>query len=79
LCVVGAVVVVGVVELLVVCVAEELPPLPPHPVTATVLARMASSVSMAVSDVRFIGRAPIIARWLGRSHYQPFAPALAVG
>jgi EmrB/QacA subfamily drug resistance transporter len=73
------VLVVVVVGLLVVGVVEELPPLPPHPVTATVLARVASSVSMAVSDVRFIGRAPILARGLGRSPYQSFAPPLAVG
>jgi hypothetical protein len=41
------------VELLVV--------LPPHPATANVAARTASSVSMAASDVRFIGRPPVVA------------------
>jgi hypothetical protein len=58
--VVGVLLVVGVEE------DEELPPLPPHPATATVLARTASVVSMAVSGVLFMGRAPIVARGLER-------------
>jgi len=61
LCGVG-VVVAGV--LLVVGVAEEdeeLSVLPPHPATATVLATATTSVSIAVSGVLFIGRAPVIA------------------
>jgi hypothetical protein len=57
---------------------EELPPLLPHPATAKVVARTARSVSMAVSGVRFMGRAPIVARWLGRSPYQAFLPPIAV-
>ncbi len=57
---------------------EELPLLP-HPATAIVVARTARSVSMAVSGVRFMGRAPIVARWLGRSPYQAFFPQIAVG
>jgi len=52
---------------------EELPPLLPHPATARALARMAAVVSMAVSGVLLMGRAPIIARGLGRSRYQAFA------
>jgi hypothetical protein len=56
LCVVVVVVVV-VVGLLVVCVAEEeLVPLPPHPATAPLLARIASVVSMAFRGVFLIGR-----------------------
>jgi hypothetical protein len=58
---------------------DELVVLPPHPATATVLARMATVVSMAVSGVLLMGRAPIIARWLGRSPYQSFAPPLTAG
>jgi hypothetical protein len=74
LCVV--VVVVGV--LLVAGLAEEeLPASLPHPATATVLARVAASVSMAVSGVLFMGRAPIVARGLGGSPYQPFAVPIA--
>jgi EmrB/QacA subfamily drug resistance transporter len=46
------VVVVGV--LLVVGLAEELTPLPPHPATATVLARTATSVRIEVSGVLFM-------------------------
>jgi EmrB/QacA subfamily drug resistance transporter len=60
LCFLGVVVVVVVVGLLVVCVAEEeLVPLPPHPATAMLLARIASVVSMAFRGVLLIGRAPI--------------------
>ncbi len=47
--------------------AEELPDLPPHPATAMVLARTATSVRMAVSGVLLTGRTPIIARGLGRT------------
>jgi len=79
LCVV--VVVVGVVELglLVVGVVEELVPLPPHPATATVAASVATSVSMAVSGVLLMGRAPIVIdlRGFGRSPYQAFQAAIA--
>jgi hypothetical protein len=53
---------------------EELLP-PPHPATARVLASTASSVSIADSDVRFIGRAPIVSRVLGRPPYQGFLRA----
>jgi len=52
---------------------ELLAVLPPHPATATVAAKVASSVSMAASDVRFIGRPPFVARRLRRSPYQAFA------
>jgi hypothetical protein len=70
--VVVVVVVVGVLVAGVVDVAEELPPLLPHPATARVLARTARAVSIAVSDVRFIGRAPIVSRGLGGSPYQGY-------
>jgi MFS family permease len=54
------VVVLGVLPF--VGVDWELPPaaLPPHPATASVAATAASSVSMAASDVRFIGRLPVV-------------------
>jgi hypothetical protein len=58
------VVVVVLVVLIFVDVALE-PPLavfPPHPAIATVAATAASSVSMAASGVRFIGRSPVVAR-----------------
>jgi hypothetical protein len=71
-CLCGAVLVVLVlppvdveVELLVV--------LPPHPATAKVAAKMASSVSMAASDVRFIGRPPFVALGVRRPPYQAYA------
>jgi hypothetical protein len=75
LCTVLVVVVAGL--LVVDWVEEELPLLPPHPAIATVAARVAASVSMAVSDVLLIGRAPLIlACGLGcppaRSPYQAF-------
>jgi EmrB/QacA subfamily drug resistance transporter len=56
------VVVVVLVVLPFVGVDWELPPaaLPPHPATAGVAAMATSSVSMAASDVRFIGRPPIV-------------------
>jgi hypothetical protein len=44
----------------IVGVEEELPDLPPHPTTATVLARARTSVRMAVSGVLCMGRAPVI-------------------
>ncbi|HEX8714847.1 MAG TPA: MFS transporter, partial [Solirubrobacteraceae bacterium] len=69
------VLVVGVV--LVVAVDEEL--LLPHPATAIVLARTARAVSMAVSGVLLIGRAPIVARGLGSPPYQGLASPIAVG
>ncbi len=56
---------------------DELPPLPPHPATATVAASMATSVSMAVSGGFLIGRAPIVARGLARSPYQAFSAPVA--
>jgi EmrB/QacA subfamily drug resistance transporter len=71
----GVVLLVGVVPL--VAVEEELPLLP-HPATATVLARTATAVSMAVSGVLFMGRAPIVARWLERPPYQAFAREIEV-
>jgi hypothetical protein len=40
---------------------DELLLLPPHPATATVVARTARSVSMAVSGVFLMGRAPFVA------------------
>ena len=46
------------------------PPLPPQPATATLLAKTARSVSMAVSGVLFMGRAPRVIRGLGRPPYQ---------
>jgi hypothetical protein len=55
------VVVVGVL-LVVGFAVEELPDLPPHPATTTVLARTATVVSMAVSGVLLMGRTPVIAR-----------------
>jgi EmrB/QacA subfamily drug resistance transporter len=66
---VGVVLVVGVV--LDFVVEEEL--LLPHPATAIVLASTARAVSMAVSGVLLMGRAPIVARGLGRAAYQAFA------
>jgi hypothetical protein len=68
--VVGVVLLVGVV--LVVEEDEEL--LLPHPATAMVLARTARAVSMAVSGVLLMGRAPVFARRLRDPPYQ--APAM---
>jgi hypothetical protein len=76
--VVVVVVVVVVVGLVVVVVVDEPPFLPPHPATATVLARTATSVRMAVSGVLLMGRAPVIARGLGGSPYQVSAASIAV-
>jgi hypothetical protein len=46
-------------------VVEELD-LPPQADSATLLASTAASVSMAVSGLLFMGRAPFLARGLGR-------------
>ena len=70
--VVGVPLVVGVEE-------EELPDLPPHPATTTVVARTAKIVSMAASGVLLMWRAPIVARGLGGAAYQAFSPPIAVG
>jgi EmrB/QacA subfamily drug resistance transporter len=51
---------VVVAGLLVVCLAVELPPLPPHPAAAKLPARTAAAASMAVSGVLLIGRAPVV-------------------
>ncbi len=58
---------------------EELSDLPPQPATARVAARTASSVSMAVSGVRFMGWTPTVARGLRRSPYQALATPIAAG
>jgi EmrB/QacA subfamily drug resistance transporter len=58
---------------------ELLPLLLPHPAITKVLARTAKSVSMAVSEVRFIGRAPVVFRMLGSPPYQGGLRAIAVG
>jgi hypothetical protein len=72
--VVGVLLVVGVV-----LVVDEEELLLPHPATATVLARMAAVVSMAVSGVLLMGRAPVVVeRGFGRSPYQAFAGPIAV-
>jgi hypothetical protein len=74
------VVVVVVAGLPVVCLVEdELLSLPPHPANATVTASVATSVSMAVSGVLLIVRAPvfIVVRRFGRSPYQAFAAPIA--
>jgi len=69
----GVLLVVGVV-----LVVDEEELLLPHPATATVLARMAAVVSMAVSGVLLMGRAPIVlARGFGRSPYQAFTASIA--
>jgi hypothetical protein len=79
------VVVVGVVVagvLLVVGVAvvvDEDELLLAHPATAAVLARTITLVSMAVSDVLLMGRAPDLARGFGCSPYQAVVPPFAVG
>jgi hypothetical protein len=57
----AVVVVVGVVELPVVGFDEVVEPLEPQPAIATVAAAAASAVSMAVSVVRLIRWAPIVA------------------
>jgi hypothetical protein len=76
--VVGVLVVVPVVDVDVVAgVVWELLvvlDLPPHPATTSVAESVASSVSMAASDVRFIGQPPVLARKLGGAHYQQRLP-----
>jgi hypothetical protein len=85
LCLCVVVVVVGVVVagvLLVVGVAlvvDEDELLLPHPDTAAVLARTATVVSMAVSEVLLMGRAPDLARGFERSPYQSLAMPFAAG
>ncbi len=69
--------VVGVLVVVAAGVVCELPvvlDLPPHPATASVAEIVASSVSMAASDVRFIGQPPVLARKLGGAHYQAPPP-----
>jgi EmrB/QacA subfamily drug resistance transporter len=58
---------------------EELSLLPPQPATTAVLASTATSVSIAVSGVLLMGRAPFVARWLERSPYQGLLRPIAVG
>jgi EmrB/QacA subfamily drug resistance transporter len=61
---------------------EPLVVLPPHPATASVAAMAASSVSMAASGVRFIGRSPVLARRLGgppAPPYQALAAPIPLG
>jgi hypothetical protein len=78
--VVGGVVVAGVLLVAgVALVVEEDELLPPHPATAAVLARTTTVVSMAVSDVLLMGRAPDLARGFGCSPYQAFAMLFAIG
>jgi hypothetical protein len=70
---VGVVLDVVVLEVDVVFEEEELLP---HAATATVHARRASSVSMAVSGVLLMGRAPVVDPRLGGPPYQaPAKPA----
>jgi EmrB/QacA subfamily drug resistance transporter len=72
------VLVVGVV--LVAGLEDELDDeLPPHPAITRVLARTAKIVSIAVSGVLLMGRAPVVARGLGNPPYQGPAAAIAVG
>ena len=52
--------------------------MPPQPATATLLARNARVVSMAVSEDFLMRRAPIVAEGLGRSPYQAFSGPSAV-
>src|SRR5208282_287111 len=77
LCVV--VVVAGVLVVAGWAEVDEVAVLPPHPATATAAASAAASVSIAVSGVLFMGRAPVVARGLGGSPYQPFAAPIAGG
>jgi EmrB/QacA subfamily drug resistance transporter len=73
---VGVVLLVGVALVLELVVEDE--ELEPHPATAIVLASTASAVRMAVSGVLLMGRAPIVARWLGGPPYQAPAREIAV-
>ena len=72
--VVDGVVLVGVVGEL----DEELELLLPQAASAKLLASTANSVSIAVSDVRFMGRAPIVLRGLESPPYQGPGPPIAV-
>jgi EmrB/QacA subfamily drug resistance transporter len=65
-----------VVVVLVVAFDEE--ELLPQPANASVLASTATAVSMALSGVLLIGRAPLVARGLGRSPYQGIAAWIAI-
>ncbi len=66
-------VVVGVLLVAGLADEEELVALLPQPAIATVAARAAARASIALSGVLFMGRAPILARGLGGSPYQPLA------
>jgi hypothetical protein len=70
---------VVVVLLFVVLGWEPLVALPPHPATAKVAATVASSVSMAASGIRFIGRPPVVARTLRGSPYQAYTALAEAG
>jgi hypothetical protein len=72
------VVVVVVVVVLVLVGVEEVLALPPQPATTRVAARAATIVSMAVSGVLFMGRAPNVMRGFGRSPYQAFTAQIAI-
>jgi hypothetical protein len=78
LCFFVVVVLVGVFELVGVVLVEDEDDelLLPHPATAIVLASTARAVTMAVSGVLLMGRAPIVARGLGGPPYQ--APATQI-
>jgi hypothetical protein len=77
--VVVGVVVAGVLLVVGVALVVDEDELLPHPATAMVLARTATVVSMAVSEVLLMGRAPDLARGFERSPYQSFALPFAVG
>ncbi|HMH47011.1 MAG TPA: hypothetical protein VK538_04785 [Solirubrobacteraceae bacterium] len=81
LCFFVVVVLVGVLLLVGVVLVDEDEDelLLPHPATAIVLARTARAVSMAVSGVLLMGRAPIVARVLDGAAYQAFPPSIAAG
>jgi hypothetical protein len=81
LCFFVVVVLVGVLLLVGVVLVDEDEDelLLPHPATAIVLARTARAVSMAVSGVLLMGRAPIVARGLDGAAYQSFPPPIAAG
>jgi hypothetical protein len=77
--VVVGVVVAGVLLVVGVALVVDEDELLPHPATAAVLARTTTLVSMAVSDVFLMGRAPDLARGFGCSPYQALMPPFAVG
>jgi hypothetical protein len=77
--VVVGVVVAGVLLVVGVALVVDEDELPPHPTTAVVLARTATVVSMGISDVLLMGRAPDLARGFGCSPYQSLAMPFAVG